>query len=229
MEKLLLRKSEERGKADYGWLKARYSFSFARYYDEEFMSFRSLRVINEDRVSAATGFALHPHNDMEIITYVLSGVLTHEDNLGNREDIWAGSFQVMSAGSGIVHSEFNHGKEECHLLQIWIEPNQFNGKASYKIGEFEHEDKWRLIASGQGVGEVFHIKQNAELFAIHATKNLKISLPKTSYQTFWMQIAQGSIKIYDVELQQGDGFAFESKNEEIEIAADSRILLFAFA
>jgi redox-sensitive bicupin YhaK (pirin superfamily) len=165
---------------------------------------------------------------MEIITYILSGTLTHEDNLGNREDIAAGSFQVMSAGSGIVHSEFNHGKVECHLLQIWIEPNQVGGKPSYKIGEFSHKNKWRLVASGKDQEGSFYIKQNAELFAIHVEEKMEIALPETSYKTFFIQLAQGSAKIGDVELEQGDGFGFEAENEKIMIAADSRILLFAF-
>ena len=151
---LILRKSQDRGYADHGWLKSFHSFSFAGYYDPNFMGWGNLRVINEDRVAAGMGFGKHGHRDMEIISYVLSGELAHEDSMGNVKGIPPGDVQRMSAGTGVTHSEFNHAKDKTtHFLQIWIEPNVSEIAPSYEqktIPAIEKEGKLRIIASPTG-------------------------------------------------------------------------------
>jgi quercetin 2,3-dioxygenase len=233
MKKISIRKSAERGYFDHGWLKSFHSFSFAEYFDRNHMNFHSLRVINEDFIKPQNGFGFHPHKDMEIITYVMRGALTHEDNLGNKEEIKAGEFQVMSAGTGIIHSEFNHGLEEVHLLQIWIKPNVSGGIPGYKISAPNHFEKWALIASNDGRSGSFSIKQNAEIYAINSGNLKEISLPQSNLIQVWIQVAQGSIKMGDFEINAGDGISFSKitseKTEKITFNETSKIILFALS
>ena len=166
---LTIRKSQQRGYADHGWLKSFHSFSFAGYYDPQHMGWGNLRVINEDWIAPGMGFGTHGHRDMEIVTYVLAGALAHKDSMGNVESIPAGEVQRMSAGTGVQHSEFNHAKDATtHLLQIWIEPNAVGLTPSYEQARFLDDEKrgqLRLIASGDGAQGSVTIHADARLYA----------------------------------------------------------------
>ena len=231
MKNFIIRKSNERGFFDHGWLKSFHSFSFGEYHDIHHMNFRSLRVINEDLIRAKTGFGFHPHNNMEIITYIMRGSITHEDNLGNKEEIKAGEFQVMSAGSGIIHSEFNHSDAETHLLQIWIKPNQLGGEPSYRISAPNHEKKWALVASNDGRDESFMIKQDANIYAINSCDLNEIAFPELKQKHIWIQVAEGSISIDKTEIKAGDGISFERESlnslSKIEFKEPSKMILFS--
>ena len=166
---IAIRKSEERGHADHGWLNSYHSFSFANYYDPQHMGFKTLRVINEDRVQANQGFGTHSHRDMEIISYVLEGALEHKDSMGTSSIILPGEVQVMSAGTGVTHSEYNHSKtDSVHFLQIWITPNQKGLEPRYEQKMYSAEEKHgnlRLIASQDGRDGSVTIHQDANLYA----------------------------------------------------------------
>ncbi len=229
---LNIRKSADRGHANHGWLIAKHSFSFADYYDPAHMSFRALRVINEDVIAPAQGFGTHPHRDMEIITYILDGELAHKDSMGNGRTIKASEIQGMSAGSGVTHSEFNASKENpCHLLQIWIMPHTKNVTPTY--GESlpsGKKNEWQLVASEQGHGGAIFIHQDAKMFL--AVTNKEITLPiNIAHDRFgWLQIAKGSAKIGEIELVAGDGASFSGDEVQQLIAtAGSEILLFDLA
>ena len=203
-----IRKSEERGHADHGWLKAYHSFSFADYYDPEHMGFRTLRVINEDRVAPSQGFGTHPHRDMEIVTYMLGGELEHKDSMGNGSIIKAGEVQYMSAGTGVLHSEFNpSNKQTGHLLQIWILPNQKGLPPLYDQKHYNREQKinqLKLIVSPTGEDDSIKIRQDAKIYAsvLEKGKTLKYSLSKNRFA--WIQIAKGSIDLNGNKLSAGD-------------------------
>jgi len=222
----IILRSNQRGYFDFGWLKTYHTFSFGDYYNENFMGFESLRVINDDVVLAKNGFSLHPHKNMEIITYIIKGTLTHSDNLGNKEEIKTGEVQVMSAGSGIEHSEWNHSKEECHLLQIWIKPSTLGGTPSYKIYKPEHFEKWGLVASGFDSGSddndkintnAVKIKQKAMVYVINSGSIDKINLPELSSNKIWIHIATGEINFSDLTLKSGDGIGLRDYQADKEI------------
>lgn len=236
---MLIRRSSDRGYFDHGWLKTYHSFSFGEYYDKSFMNFHDLRVINEDFINPNSGFGFHPHRDMEIITYIISGELTHEDNLGNKEKITAGCFQVMSAGSGIIHSEFNHSSKECHLLQIWISPdrkshqktNQFSEEDNfdpyYKILDSNHYEKFLLVASGDGRENSIKIRQDAKIYAINSGELSNIQLPKSTKDNLYIHIAEGEIGFGDLILKSGDGVGISSfKVYSLEFLKPTKLLLF---
>lgn len=205
------RPAEERGHADHGWLKSNFSFSFADYFDENFMGFGPLRVINDDVVAAGKGFGMHPHRDMEIITYVLSGALEHKGSMGTGSIIKPGDVQHMSAGTGVFHSEFNPSENEAvHLLQIWIIPNKRSVQPRYAQKHYAREEKLnklRLIASSDGEDGSIDIYQDAKVFAsvLESGKSVKYELPKERHA--WLQVATGSVKLNDLELMAGDGVA----------------------
>ncbi len=237
MHNIIIRKSDERGFFNHDWLKTYHTFSFSEYYDEQFMNYHSLMVINDDTIKPNTGFGLHPHKNMEIITYVLSGTLTHSDNLGNKEEIKAGCFQVMSAGTGIVHGEFNHGNVECHLLQMWISPNRNGGEPYYKISKPNHFERWALVASDDGIFDSVQIRQNAQVFAIDSGNLKETQLPSSKQQHFWLHLASGSIKLGNLTLNAGDAIGFNNTHfkqsekaqdfAKIEFLEQSRVVLFA--
>jgi quercetin 2,3-dioxygenase len=231
---ITIRKSEDRGHFDLGWLDPYHTFSFDQYYDAAHMHFRSLRVINEDRVQPANGFPTHSHRDMEIITYILSGALEHRDSMGNGSVIRPGDVQRMTAGTGVSHSESNPSDvEQVHLLQIWILP-ETNGLApSYEekhLSDEERRDRLRLIASQEGRDGSVTIHQDAQVYAtlLDSGKTVVHRLAEDRYA--WLQVARGTIHLNEMELKQGDGAAVR-KESELRISAhdQAELLLFDLA
>jgi redox-sensitive bicupin YhaK (pirin superfamily) len=229
-----IRKSEERGHADYGWLNTYHTFSFNTYNDERYMGFRSLRVINEDRVKPGRGFGTHPHQNMEIISYVLEGELEHKDSTGTGSVIRPGDVQYMSAGRGILHSEFNPSNEhEVHFLQIWIVPDKRGIEPVYgqkKFSNKEKLDRLCLIASGDGREGSIKINQDAHVYSTILETDGSMSIPVKKERHLWIQVARGQIKLNDIELSQGDG-ASVSDETGIEITAldKAEVLVFDLA
>ncbi len=231
---ITIRKSEERGHFDHGWLKTYHTFSFADYYDPNFVQYRTLRVINEDRVAPGEGFGSHFHSDMEIITYVLSGSLEHKDSMGNTSAIRPGEVQRMSAGSGVTHSEFNPSEtEEVHLLQIWIFPAEKGLPPSYEQKAFDPAGKTnrlRLIASPDGDQGSVTIHQNALVYdsLLEKGKSLK-HIPKSGRDA-WVQVTKGEITFNGNVLKEGDG-ASAAKESSLEFKAsqNAEFLLFDLA
>jgi hypothetical protein len=226
-----LRKSQDRGYADHGWLKSFHSFSFAGYHDPRFMGWGNLRVINEDRVAAGMGFGKHSHRNMEIISYVLSGELAHEDSMGNIKGIPPGDVQRMSAGSGVSHSEFNHAKDQTtHFLQIWIEPNVLEIEPSYEqraIPTIEKEGKLRLIASPTGEKDSVKIHADAKVYAglFNGTQsaNLKLDPKRKAYA----HLIRGDLVINGQPLTSGDALFIENESTlEISAGVDAEVLIF---
>jgi hypothetical protein len=211
-----MRSSAERGTSKTDWLDSRHSFSFDRYYDPAHMGFRSLRVINEDRVGPGKGFGMHPHQDMEILTWILQGALTHRDNMGHTETIRPGELQHMTAGTGIVHSEVNPSKDEAvHLLQIWIEPGRRGLKPEYEQLLFppsELRGKFALLA-GREAPVTIH--QDANLYAarLEAGETAKTKLPAGRYG--WLQLAAGAIELNGIKMEAGDGAALSDEAEVV--------------
>jgi redox-sensitive bicupin YhaK (pirin superfamily) len=205
---LTLRKSQDRGYADHGWLKSFHSFSFAGYRDAEFMGWGNLRVINEDRIEAGQGFGEHGHQNMEIISYVLSGELAHRDSLGNVKGIPPGDVQRMSAGTGVQHSEFNHAKgQQTHFLQIWLMPNQQNVKPSYEQKTVLAQKKQGvlvLIASEQGKDDAVKIYADAKIYAglFEQTQTASVTLDST--RKAYVHLIKGELKVNDISLSAGD-------------------------
>ncbi len=225
-----LRKANERGHAEHGWLDTYHSFSFADYYDPQWMGFRSLRVINDDLVMPGMGFGTHPHRDMEIITYILSGSLEHKDSMGNGRVIRTGEVQYMSAGSGVQHSEFNPSKDEAvHLLQIWIEPDRKGVAPRYaeKSMAKAPTGALRLITSKTGRDNSIAIHQDADLWlgkfnaGDHATHKL------AKGRNAWVHLAEGEVSLNGKTLQVGDAAAISDEGAlELNAAKPSQVLLF---
>lgn len=205
---LEVRKSEDRGHANHGWLDSHHTFSFAGYYDENHMGFGPLRVINEDRVNAGGGFGTHGHRDMEIISYVLEGELAHRDSMGTGSVIRPGDVQRMSAGSGVRHSEFNHAKDQTtHFLQIWIQPNVNGIPPSYEEKHFAAEEKrgrLRLIASSDGAEGSVLIHQDAKLYAGLFDGAEAASLPLAAGRRAFVHVVRGAVTVNGVALKTGD-------------------------
>ncbi len=226
-----IRASDERGHANRGWLDSYHSFSFANYYDQNWMGFTVLRVINEDVIAPAQGFGMHSHADMEIITYVLQGNLAHKDSLGNTEVIRQGHVQRMTAGTGITHSEFNASDSEpVHLLQIWILPNQQNLAPSYEDGFFsdaQKQNKWCLLASEHAEAGSLKIHQDMSLFASKLSERKVLEYALKQNRSAYLQVASGSVEIDGKQLNAGDAAMFDSA-QTIQITAinDAEILLF---
>ena len=229
-----IRRSEQRGGGNFGWLNTRHTFSFDTYHDPNFMGFRSLRVNNEDVVQAGEGFPTHPHRDMEIITYVLEGALGHKDSLGTGSVIRPGDGQRMSAGSGIRHSEMNASdKDPVHLLQIWIMPNRRGIDPSYEQKSFpteEKQGKLRVIASPDGENGSVTINQDAKLYVSLLSPGQKVTHQLAEGRYAWLQVAKGSVELNGKLLHQGDGAAVsEEKKLTLEGKADAEVLLFDLA
>ena len=226
-----LRKSQDRGYADHGWLKSFHSFSFAGYHDPQFMGWGNLRVINEDRVAAGMGFGKHGHRNMEIISYVLSGELAHQDSMGNIESIPPGDVQRMSAGSGVTHSEFNHAKDQTtHFLQIWIEPNVTEIEPSYEqktIPAIEKDGQLRLIASPEGKDGAVKIHADAKVYAGLFNDSQAASVQLDPKRKAYIHLISGSLDINDQTLNAGDALLIEDEDKlEIKNGKGAEVLVF---
>ena len=226
-----IRKSNERGHFDHGWLNTYHTFSFDQYYDPRYMGFRNLRVINEDFVSPGRGFPKHGHRDMEIITYILEGALKHEDSMGNGSVIRPGDVQRMSAGTGVRHSEQNASlSERVHLLQIWILPHTVELEPSYEqkaFSEDERRSQLRLIASEDGRDGSVTVHQDVSLFAsiLDAGNDVEHKMDEKRYA--WIQVARGAITINGEKAQQGDGLVITGESDlQITAQEPAEILLF---
>jgi len=228
---LTLRRSEDRGHVDHGWLNAKHSFSFGGYHDPDHMGFRVLRVINEDVIAAGMGFATHPHRDMEILTYVIEGALQHKDNMGNGSVIRPGDVQWMSAGTGIQHSEFNPSPDDpTHLLQIWILPDRQGRQPDYaekNYPEAERRDQLRLVASGDGADNSIRWGQDVRLYASVMSAGQDTALDLAAGRHAWVQVVRGVLDINGKTLGGGDGAAVSDESRlEIKISEESEFLVF---
>jgi hypothetical protein len=228
---LTVRKSEDRGHADFGWLNSRHSFSFGQYHDPKHMGFGPLRVINDDRVVAGAGFDTHGHRDMEIISYVLEGALAHKDSLGTGSEIRPGDVQRMSAGTGIRHSEFNASKTEpVHFLQIWIMPEAQGIAPSYEQKHFpaaERQGKLKLVASGAPKDGALKIHQDADLYASLLKSGDSVSFSPKAGRGQWIQVASGAVSVNGTPLKTGDGAAISGEARiDIKAEQDAEILFF---
>lgn len=225
-----IRRANERGHAEHGWLDSYHTFSFADYYDPEWMGYRSLRVINDDLVMPGMGFGTHPHRDMEIISYVLSGAIEHKDSMGNGRVIRAGEFQYMAAGTGVRHSEFNpSATEPLRLLQVWIQPDRQGVKPRYAERDLSQAErgKLHLVASKAGRDGSMEIHQDADLLLgkLDAGQSVKHSLAKGRHA--WVHVAEGEVAINGATLVGGDAVAVSDENKlEIVATQPSQVLLF---
>jgi quercetin 2,3-dioxygenase len=229
-----IRKAEARGGANHGWLDTKHTFSFASYYDERHMGFRSLRVINEDRVIPGAGFGTHPHRDMEIISYVLSGGLAHKDSMGTGSVIQPGDVQRMSAGTGVFHSEFNASKTDpVHFLQIWLMPDELGVTPGYEQKTFAASDKQgrlKLVASPDGRDGSVRIHSNTQLYAglFRKGERSELSLPKDRHA--WVHVARGEVTLNGQALKAGDGAALSNEVlVKLEGVSDGEVLVFDLA
>ncbi len=229
---ITIRPASERGTANFGWLDSKHSFSFGNYYDPNHMGFGNLRVINEDKVTPGKGFATHPHRDMEIISYVLEGSLKHKDSIGNGSIIRPGDVQRMSAGTGILHSEFNASKTDLvHFLQIWILPDTQGLQPSYEQKNFstaEKQGKLRLVGSREGRDNSVTIHQNIDLYVTSLHNGEEVSHTIENSHLAWIQVARGAVLLNGQNLYAGDGAAI-SQETEITLtstADNAEVLLF---
>ncbi len=232
--KMEIRKSQERGYADHGWLKSFHSFSFADYYDPQYVQFGSLRVINEDRIAAGMGFGTHGHRDMEIISYVLDGALAHKDSMGNGSSIRPGDVQRMSAGTGVQHSEFNHEKNQTtHFLQIWIQPNQLGIAPSYEeknFAEAEKRGKLRLVASAEARDGAVKVHADAEIYAGLFDGDESATLAVAAARRAYVHVARGSVNVNGQDLHAGDALKLTDIAEiKIMQGKQAEVLVFDLA
>lgn len=231
---MLIRRATERGYADHGWLRSFHTFSFADYYAPAHMGFRSLRVINEDRVEAGKGFGTHPHRDMEIVSYVLSGALQHKDSMGTGSVIRPGDVQRMSAGTGVTHSEFNASQTEpVHFLQIWILPDSRGQAPSYEQKHFteaERQGQLRLVASPGGQDGSLHLHQDARLYSGLLAADERVSHELSAGRYAWLHVARGKVEVGGETLSAGDAAAFEDAGSIVLASREpSEVLLFDLA
>ena len=208
-----IRKGNERGKANFGWLQSRHTFSFASYYDPTQMGFSALRVINDDTVAPGAGFDTHGHKDMEILSLVLSGRIAHKDSAGNTEVLPAGEYQLMSAGKGIYHSEFNASTTEpLKFLQIWIQPNQFGGQPGYQQKAFGTEQGVTLILSPDGRDGSLTLKQDARLYQLILNAQGEQQLPVAPGRKLYIHVISGDLLVGGQQLQAGDGIKISAES-----------------
>lgn len=231
MQSIQLRKSAERGYANHGWLQSYHSFSFAEYFDRNHMHFSVLRVINDDIIAPDQGFGMHPHRDMEIITYILHGELQHKDSIGNVSIIRAGDVQRMTAGTGMVHSEFNASESsDVHLLQIWIMPDSLNLEPSYEEKHFSAEQKlnnWCLIAARNNPDNVLKVHQDMQLYASLLDAQANLAYTVANNRSVYLHIARGNVEINGLVCKSGDALMLDGSDElEIKGNAESELLLF---
>ncbi len=231
MNNLQVRKSADRGYANHGWLESYHSFSFAEYFDREHMHFSALRVINDDIIAPGQGFGMHPHRDMEIVTYILRGELQHKDSIGNGSVIRAGDVQRMTAGTGIVHSEFNASNaNDVHLLQIWIMPDSLNLEPSYEEKHFSTEQKlnqWCLIAARDNQGAALKINQDMQLYASVLDATVGLDYAVNDNRSAYLHVARGKVEIDGQQFESGDAVMLDGGADlHIKANAESELLLF---
>ena len=225
---ITIRKSNERGHARHGWLDSHHTFSFADYHDRQWMGYRDLRVINDDLVMPGEGFGTHPHRDMEIITYVLSGSLAHQDSLGNGRVIRPGEFQYMSAGTGVQHSEFNPASDEAvHFLQIWIMPDHKGAKPAYAERPAATANGWQLITSKTGRDHSMAINQDADLWLAKLAPKQAVQHALGPDRHAWLHVAEGEVTLNGQSLSAGDAAAVdEASTLSLAAVKPSQVLLF---
>lgn len=231
---LVPRIANQRGHANHGWLKAFHTFSFGSYHDPSHMGFRALRVMNEDRIEAGQGFGTHPHRDMEIVTYVLSGALEHRDSMGNGEVLRAGELQRMTAGTGITHSEFNpSATEPVHLVQIWLHPREQGLPPSYEQKRFdatERQNRLRLVASPDGLDGSLKIHQDAQIYLSNLQAHHQLAHHIAPSRHAWLQVLRGSVNVNGLDLETSDGLQVSEETElTIRASKAAEILLFDLA
>ncbi|CAB3721356.1 Quercetin 2,3-dioxygenase [Achromobacter deleyi] len=231
---LTIRRSAERGHANHGWLDSFHTFSFANYYDPGHMGFGALRVINDDRIAAGRGFGTHGHRDMEIITYVLDGAIAHKDSMGSGSTIQPGNVQRMSAGRGVMHSEFNpRADQETHLLQIWIEPDVTGIAPEYEEKAFSDEQKrgrLQALVSGDGIDGSMKIHQNVRLYAGLFDGDESATLDLAPGRRAWVHVARGSVVVNGIELAAGDAVAITDETRvALSGGKDAEVLVFDLA
>ena len=231
---ITIRRSNERGHFDHGWLNTYHTFSFDQYYDPRFMAFRTLRVINEDFVAAGRGFPKHGHRDMEIITWILEGALQHEDSMGNGSIIRPGDVQRMTAGTGVRHSEQNASvRERVHLLQIWILPHTVGLEPGYEQKAFTEDERrgqLRLIASEDGREGTVQVHQDVSLFASILPAGQEVEHAMDQQRYAWLQVARGAVEVNGERGNQGDGLvAIGESSLRLRAAEDAELLLFDLA
>lgn len=227
------RPANERGQANHGWLQARFTFSFAQYFDPDHMGFKSLRVMNNDTIQPGGGFPKHPHDNMEIFTYIIEGQLEHRDSMGNGAIIESGNLQYMSAGSGVFHSEFNPSKTHLtHLYQVWLQPNERDGEPRYAekpLGDLAKSNQLTLLFSRDGKDGSTAIRQDAEIYfgRVDGGRSLIVSASDSTPHA-WVQVISGEVSVGGESLTTADGLAIENSPGEfaIEAKADSHLLLF---
>ncbi|MGC1385261.1 MAG: pirin family protein [Candidatus Acidiferrales bacterium] len=226
-----IRRSEERGTNKLSWLDTKFTFSFDQYYDPEHTQFRSLRVINEDKVAPGKGFGMHPHRDMEILTWMLDGSLEHRDSMGSGAVIRPGELQHMTAGSGILHSEFNPSpKEPAHLLQIWITPERKNLKPEYEQLAFPDKDLRGKFFQVAGPNAPVTIRQDVDLHIARLDTNDEALHALKPGRHAWLQVAHGSVTLNGADLKQGDGASVSNQTDiRVEAKDSSEVLLFDLA
>lgn len=220
-------KNSELGKGDHGWLKSNFHFSFANYYNPKRMGLGDLRVLNDDRVMPGTGFDTHPHKNMEIISYVIEGGLTHKDSMGTEETLYPGEIQYMSAGTGVTHSEYNHGKNLLRFAQIWIVPDRDNHSPNYGSYRFkmeERQDQWLHMVSGKTENGVIKINQDSNIYSALISKDRELEFTINKNRQVYGMVIGGSVTIEDRNLKIGDGF---DTNSSINFRAieNSHVLL----
>jgi quercetin 2,3-dioxygenase len=231
-----VRRSEERGHANHGWLNTYHTFSFADYYDPKFMGFRSLRVINEDRVAPGSGFGKHGHRDMEILTYVLEGSLAHKDSMDHQQALGPNEIQRMSAGTGVMHSEFNASRSEpVHFFQIWIEPATSGTEPTYEQIRFDPEEKrnrLKLLAGPTGGNGAARINQDAQVFVAELGQGKQLAYSLGGKRAAWVHVVRGEVTVNGISLHTGDAAAVSGEEQFVLIggeAMSNEILLFDLA
>lgn len=207
---ITVRKAQDRGRANFGWLDSNHTFSFGSYYDPEHMGFSALRVINDDVVKPGAGFDTHGHKDMEIISYVLEGSIEHKDSEGNIQTLPAGEFQLMSAGRGIYHSEYNASRNDAlRFLQIWIQPNTFGNQPGYQQKDFGKQDGLTPIATPDGKAGTLHIKQDASLYQLILQPGQQLDFDTSNGRNIYLHQIDGTLTVENTELHAGDGAKIE--------------------
>ncbi|MEM6732554.1 MAG: pirin family protein [Myxococcota bacterium] len=229
-----IRRSNERGKANFGWLDSRHTFSFGNYYDPKHMGFRALRVINEDKVVPGAGFGAHPHKDMEIVTYVLDGAIAHKDSTGGQSVLRRGEVQRMTAGTGVVHSEFNDSSEEpLHFLQIWIQPDRGGLEPGYEQKGFDDQEKrgaLRVLVSPDGENGSLRIHQDARLFGTLLAEGDELEHELSTDRHYWVHVATGEVEANGEALKAGDAIALSNESRlTLRGVADADVLVFDLA